>query len=69
MRRIGKKIAPKVHRLGSAIELASEVKAFRDGRTLGSYTYSSREMIIRFMKQNRTTVGTGGLAGLNFAGY
>ncbi|MCC7507877.1 MAG: protein kinase [Planctomycetes bacterium] len=46
----------KAERLGSALELASEVKAFRDGRTLGSYSYSTREMIARFVKQNRTAV-------------
>ncbi|MEE9311666.1 MAG: protein kinase, partial [Planctomycetota bacterium] len=51
----------KVHRLGTAIELASEVKAFRDGRTLGSYSYSSREMLVRYFKQNRTTVGVSSL--------
>jgi serine/threonine protein kinase len=47
----------KKDRIRSALELASEVKAFRDGRTLGSYQYSAGEMIRRFMRQNRTTVG------------
>jgi len=46
----------KPQRIASALELASEVKAFRDGRTLGSYQYSAGEMVRRFMRQNRTTV-------------
>src|SRR5690606_4954002 len=40
-------------------ELASEVKAFRDGRTLGSYQYSASEMVRRFVRQHRTAVGLG----------
>ncbi|MHC4841125.1 MAG: serine/threonine-protein kinase [Planctomycetota bacterium] len=47
----------KSDRLNSALELASEVKAFRDGRTLGSYSYSTHELLVRFFKQNRTAVG------------
>ena len=47
----------KKDRISSALELASEVKAFRDGRTLGSYQYSAGEMVTRFMRQHRTAVG------------
>ena len=49
----------KKDRVGSALELASEVKAFRDGRTLGSYQYSAAEMFKRYVRQHRTTVGVG----------
>lgn len=49
----------KKERIASALELASEVKAFRDGRTLGSYQYSAAEMFRRYMRQNRTSVGIG----------
>ncbi|MEZ5992977.1 MAG: protein kinase [Planctomycetota bacterium] len=49
----------KPDRVGSALELASEVKAFRDGRTLGSYQYSVTEMVRRYVRQHRTTVGIG----------
>lgn len=52
----------KPQRLGSALELAAEVKAFRDGRTLGSYDYSTGEMVARFVRQNRTAVSIGVLA-------
>ncbi len=47
----------KSQRINSALELASEVQAFRDGRTLGSYDYSASEMVARFLKQHRTSVG------------
>ncbi|MCB9893137.1 MAG: protein kinase [Planctomycetes bacterium] len=47
----------KQDRIGSALELASEVKAFRDGRTLGSYQYSFGEMLTRYVRQHRTGVG------------
>ncbi|MCC6465053.1 MAG: protein kinase, partial [Planctomycetes bacterium] len=43
-------------RLKSAADLAAEIKAFRDGRTLGSYTYSARELMLRFIRQHRTAV-------------
>jgi serine/threonine protein kinase/tetratricopeptide (TPR) repeat protein len=49
----------KKDRIRSALELASEVKAFRDGRTLGSYQYSAGEMIRRFVRQHRTAVSLG----------
>ena len=49
----------KPDRLGTVAELAREIKAFRDGRTLGVYSYSAREMITRFVKQHRTSVGVG----------
>ncbi len=47
----------KEDRLPSALELAREVKAFRDGRTLGSYSYTPRELVTRFWRQNRTAAG------------
>ncbi|MCB9932972.1 MAG: protein kinase [Planctomycetes bacterium] len=49
----------KKDRIRSALELASEVKAFRDGRTLGSYQYSLGEMVRRYMRQHRTAVSLG----------
>ncbi|MCA8914295.1 MAG: protein kinase [Planctomycetes bacterium] len=49
----------KKDRISSALELASEVKAFRDGRTLGSYQYSFGEMVSRYVRQHRTAVGLG----------
>jgi serine/threonine protein kinase/tetratricopeptide (TPR) repeat protein len=49
----------KKDRIGSALELASEVKAFRDGRTLGSYQYSAAEMVKRYIRQHRTAVSLG----------
>jgi serine/threonine protein kinase/tetratricopeptide (TPR) repeat protein len=49
----------KKDRIASALELASEVKAFRDGRTLGSYQYSAAEMFKRYITQHRTSVGVG----------
>jgi serine/threonine protein kinase/Tfp pilus assembly protein PilF len=52
----------KEDRLKSAYELAREVKAFRDGRTIGSYQYSVREMVARFVHQHRATVAVGMLA-------
>ena len=49
----------KKERISSALELASEVKAFRDGRTLGSYQYSAAEMFKRYIRQHRTSVSVG----------
>jgi len=49
----------KADRMLTVRELAADIKAFRNGRTLGAYTYSAREMVARFVKQNRTSVGIG----------
>ncbi|MDC1142960.1 protein kinase [Planctomycetota bacterium] len=49
-------------RLGSALTLAQEVKAFRDGRTLQSYEYSSAELLKRFLKRQWKLVAVAVLA-------
>jgi len=43
-------------RLQSAADLAREVKAFRDGRTLSVYSYSSGELVRRFVGRNKAAV-------------
>ncbi|MCL4731206.1 MAG: serine/threonine protein kinase, partial [Planctomycetes bacterium] len=57
----------KADRMRTVRELATEIKAFRDGRTLGVYSYSAREMIARFVRQHRTAVSIGVLAALILA--
>ncbi|MBK9973571.1 MAG: protein kinase [Planctomycetes bacterium] len=47
----------KYDRLRSVAELAADIKAFRNGATLGVYKYSAREMVTRFVRQHRTSVG------------
>lgn len=42
----------KDQRLASAQQLAAEIKAFRDGKSLESYEYSTRELLARFMKRH-----------------
>lgn len=49
----------KSERLGSAREFASEIKAFRDGRTLQSYSYSARELAWRWVARHKRSVITG----------
>ncbi len=39
------------NRLPSALDLSNEIKAFRDGKTLASYEYSSLELLQRFLKR------------------
>ncbi len=39
------------NRLPSALDLSQEIKAFRDGKTLASYEYSSLELLQRFLKR------------------
>ncbi len=39
------------NRLPSALDLSHEIKAFRDGKTLASYEYSSLELLQRFLKR------------------
>ncbi|MCA8916194.1 MAG: protein kinase [Planctomycetes bacterium] len=46
----------KSDRLKSAREFASEVKAFRDGRTLQSYSYSARELVWRWVARYKRAV-------------
>jgi WD40 repeat protein/serine/threonine protein kinase len=46
----------KTERLASAREFASEVKAFRDGRTITSYSYSARELMGRWVTRHKRTV-------------
>ncbi|MEK7468456.1 MAG: protein kinase [Planctomycetota bacterium] len=45
-------------RMASAKQLADEVKAFRDGRTLSVYTYSLEEQVRRFVRRNRGLAAT-----------
>jgi WD40 repeat protein len=49
----------KSDRLGSAREMASEIKAFRDGRTLSSYQYTARELVARWVHRNKKAVLAG----------
>ena len=51
----------KSERLASAREFASEVKAFRDGRTLQSYSYSPRELIGRWLARYKRGVIAGSI--------
>ena len=46
-------------RLQSAAELAREVKAYRDGRALSVYSYSSTELVKRFVARNKAAVSVG----------
>ncbi|MBK8206677.1 MAG: protein kinase [Planctomycetes bacterium] len=43
----------KSDRLRNAREFASEIKAFRDGRTLSTYQYSTRELVARWVDRNK----------------
>ncbi|MDC1141976.1 protein kinase [Planctomycetota bacterium] len=52
----------KSERFTSARELASEVQAFRDGRALASYNYSTRESLARWVKRHKAPVLTAALA-------
>lgn len=49
-------------RLPSALKLAQEIKAFRDGKTLQSYEYSSVELLQRFLKRQWKLVGVAAVA-------
>ncbi len=46
----------KAERLSSAREFASEIKAFRDGRTLSSYQYTARELMVRWVTRHKAAV-------------
>lgn len=48
-------------RLSSAREFASEVKAFRDGRTMQSYSYSARELAWRWVARYKRGVIAGAI--------
>ncbi len=50
-------------RVGSAAQLADEIAAYRGGRTLSVYNYSSAELLKRFVARNRAAVGVGAMAG------
>lgn len=50
------------NRLPSALDLSQEIKAFRDGKTLASYEYSSLELLQRFLKRQWKLVAVAGLA-------
>ena len=49
-------------RLSSALDLAREIKAFRDGKTLASYEYSSAELLLRFLRRQWKLVAVVALA-------
>lgn len=44
------------NRFADAGELASELKAFREGRMVNIYAYSKQELLRRFLSQNKTLV-------------
>ncbi|MBZ0137380.1 MAG: protein kinase [Planctomycetes bacterium] len=52
----------KSERLPAALQFAREVKAFRDGKTLQSYEYSSLELIQRFLKRQWKLVSVSAVA-------
>lgn len=49
-------------RLASAGLMASEIAAYRDGRALSVYRYSTGESIARFVRRNRTAVAVASVA-------
>ncbi|MCC6464132.1 MAG: protein kinase [Planctomycetes bacterium] len=49
-------------RLPSAGQFAAEVAAYRDGRALSTYQYSTGEQLARFVRRNRTAVGVAAAA-------
>ncbi|MCG3183886.1 MAG: Serine/threonine-protein kinase PknD [Planctomycetes bacterium] len=49
-------------RLESAEKLAAEVLAFRDGRNLSVYRYSSRELLKRFVRRHKGAVSVAAVA-------
>ena len=52
----------KSDRMRSARELAAEVVAFRDGRTLSVYQYSARQLVARWVSRHKRAVLLGMLA-------
>jgi|GEM_PF-1782840 len=46
----------KSERLASAKALAEELRAYREGRTLSVYDYSSAELLKRFVKRNKRSI-------------
>lgn len=55
-------------RLASAKELADQVRAYREGRTLSVYHYSSWELLKRFVSRNRRSVAVAMIALVLLAG-
>ncbi|HJL15928.1 MAG TPA: protein kinase [Sandaracinaceae bacterium LLY-WYZ-13_1] len=49
-------------RYPSAAELAREVEAWRDGRQVGAYSYSSLELVRRFVARNRAASAAAAIA-------
>ena len=49
-------------RLASVLELAEEVRAFRDGRTLSVYRYSTGELLRKFVARHRQSVTVAAVA-------
>ncbi|HPM41300.1 MAG TPA: protein kinase, partial [bacterium] len=47
----------RAERFASASEMATELKAYRDGRLVGVYAYSTTELIRRFVARNKALVG------------
>ncbi|MCC6573805.1 MAG: tetratricopeptide repeat protein [Planctomycetes bacterium] len=47
----------KAERIKTALIMAKEVQAFRDGRALSVYQYSSLELVRRFVNRNKVPVG------------
>jgi len=60
---IGKAMArEKADRMESARELANEIVAFRDGKSLSVYQYSARQLVARWVSRNKRTVVLGMIA-------
>ncbi|MBL8924529.1 MAG: serine/threonine protein kinase [Myxococcaceae bacterium] len=49
-------------RYGDARELAAELRAFLDGRTVGAYDYSALELVKLFVSRNRTATLVGAIS-------
>lgn len=54
-------------RYPSAAELAAEVDAWRSGRRVGAYTYSSGELALRLMRRHRAPLAVAGVAAVVLA--
>ncbi|MFH1653854.1 MAG: serine/threonine-protein kinase [Pseudomonadota bacterium] len=48
-------------RFENASELANELKAYRDGRLISIYSYTRKELMMRFIERNKTLVGAIGI--------
>ena len=58
----------RAERFASASEMAAELKAYRDGRLVGVYAYSTMELFRRFVARNKALVGAMAAVVLSIAG-